>query len=233
MEKENKPLPSVEIIERVDFLKGATQKTDCATELFVEYENLCKEYQWWDIVFEENGKKGLKDVSGKVRVPAMYADFPTLYHYVHYRNVPVIAQNEQGLYGLVKANGSGDAITGFEYEYMDLEKWSTLFVAAKDGHCGIMNHQGSLLMPCELDGVCREVPINGHILVTLGDKKGIYNYAYALYIKPIYDEIEEKDDKVYVRLGNQWGYLDEEGNFIDENDEETLDEVCVLYWNEA
>ena len=233
MEKENKPLPSVEIIERVDFLKGATQKTDCATELFVEYENLCKEYQWWDIVFEENGKKGLKDVSGKVRVPAMYADFPTLYHYVHYRNVPVIAQNEQGLYGLVKANGSGDAITGFEYEYMDLEKWSTLFVAAKDGHCGIMNHQGSLLVPCELDGVCREVPINGHILVTLGDKKGIYNYAYALYIKPIYDEIEEKDDKVYVRLGNQWGYLDEEGNFIDENDEETLDEVCVLYWNEA
>ena len=233
MEKENKPLPSLEIIERVDFLKGATQKTDCATELFVEYENLCKEYQWWDIVFEENGKKGLKDVSGKVRVPAMYADFPSFYHYVHFRNVPVIAQNEQGLYALVKADGSGDAITGFEYEYMDLEKWSTLFVAAKDGHCGIMNHQGSLLVPCELDGVCREVPINGHILVTLGDKKGIYNYAYALYIKPIYDEIEEKDDKVYVRLGNQWGYLDEEGNFIDENDEETLDEVCVLYWNEA
>jgi hypothetical protein len=42
-----------------------------------------------------------------------------------------------------------------------------------------------------------------------------------------------KDDKVYVRLDDQWGYLDEEGNFIDENDEETLDEVCVLYWNEA
>jgi hypothetical protein len=233
MEKVNNPLPSAEIIERINFLKLETEKPNCATELFAELENIRKEYEWCDIVFEENGKKGLKDVSGKIRVPAMYSDFPTLYHYFHFRNVPVIAQNEQGLYGLVKVDGSGDAITDFEYEYMDLEQWSCRFVAAKNGHCGIMNHQGHLLVPCELDGVCREIPINGHILVTLGNKKGIYNYVYDLYIKPIYDEIEEKDDKVYVRLGNQWGYLDEDGNFIDENDEETLDEVCVLYWNEA
>ncbi len=233
MEKPTNPLPSAEIIERVNFLKSEIEKLDCATKLFTEFENLRKEYQWWDIVFEENGKKGLKDVSGKIRVPAIYADFPILLPYTRWRSVPVIAQNEQGLYGLVKVDGSGDAITDFEYEYLSFEQWSGLFVAAKDGLCGIMNHQGQLLVPCELDGVCREIPINGHILVTLGEKQGIYNYVYDLYIKPIYDEIDMKDDKVYVRLGDQWGYLDEEGNFIDENDEETLDEVCVLYWNEA
>lgn len=32
-----------------------------------------------DIVYEVNGKKGIKDIKGKVRVPALYNDFAVLY----------------------------------------------------------------------------------------------------------------------------------------------------------
>ena len=31
---------------------------------------------------------------------------------------------------------------------------------------------------------------------------------------------------IYVRVGNQWGYLDEDGTFIQEDDEEKKDEAC-------
>ena len=46
-----------------------------------------------------------------------------------------------------------------------------------------------------------------------------------------YDEIDEENGKVYVKLGERWGFVNcEDGTFIDEDDEDTLDEVVVLSW---
>ena len=33
---------------------------------------------------------------------------------------------------------------------------------------------------------------------------------------------------VYVRLGDRWGYVDEDGNFVDEDDEDKMEGRCLL-----
>ena len=94
-----------------------------------------------------------------------------------------------------------------------------------------MNHLGQLLTPLELDKVYKYMPVNGLIEIQIGDKSGLYDYCNHLYVRPIYDEIDEENGKVYVKLGERWGFVScEDGTFIDEDDEDTLGEVVVLSW---
>lgn len=48
-------------------------------ELSNEQNQIEEQYDLMDIVYEVNGKKGIKDIKGKVRVPALYNDFAVLY----------------------------------------------------------------------------------------------------------------------------------------------------------
>jgi hypothetical protein len=94
-----------------------------------------------------------------------------------------------------------------------------------------MNSQGQLLTPLELDKVYLYMPINGLIEIEMDDKMGLYDYCNKLYVRPVYDAIDEKEGSVYVQLGERWGYINsEDGTFIDEDDEDKLYEVPVLHW---
>ena len=75
------------------------------------------------------------------------------------------------------------------------------------------------------------MPINGLIEVQIGDKSGLYDYCKNLYVRPVFDKIDEEKGKVYVQLGERWGFISsEDGSFIDENDEDALEDVPVLQW---
>jgi hypothetical protein len=65
----------------------------------------------------------------------------------------------------------------------------------------------------------------------MDNKLGVYDYCNKLYVRPVYNAIDEKDGKVYVQLDERWGFVSsEDGTFIDEADENALDEVPVLHW---
>ena len=229
---------TAEVIERLDNilnelneLYGTENHLDRIMELSNEQNQIEEQYDLMDIVYEVNGKKGIKDIKGKVRVPALYSDFAVLYAYTSFRNTPVIALNDEGRFAIVKANGTGEAICGFEYEDIDIEPLSKLFVVHKDGKTALMNGQGQLLTPLELDKVYLYMPINGLIEIEMDGKMGLYDYCNKLYVRPVYDAIDEKESSVYVQLGERWGYISsEDGTFIDEYDEDTLDEAPVLHW---
>ena len=229
---------TAEVIERLDNilnelneLYGTENHLDRIMELSNEQNQIEEQYDLMDIVYEVNGKKGIKDIKGKVRVPALYSDFAVLYAYTSFRNTPVIALNDEGRFAIVKANGTGEAICGFEYEDIDIEPLSKLFVVRKDGKAALMNHQGQLLTPLELDKVYLYMPINGLIEIEMDNKLGVYDYCNKLYVRPVYNAIDEKDGKVYVQLDERWGFVSsEDGTFIDEADEKALDEVPVLHW---
>ena len=226
---------TAEVIERLDNilnelneLYGTENQLDRIMELSNEQNQIEEQYDLMDTVYEVNGKKGIK---GKIRVPALYNDFAVLYAYTSFRNTPVIALNDEGRFAIVKANGTGEAICGFEYEDIDIEPLSKLFVVHKDGKTALMNGQGQLLTPLELDKVYLYMPINGLIEIEMDGKMGLYDYCNKLYVRPVYDAIDEKEGSVYVQLGERWGYISsEDGTFIDEDDEDTLDEAPVLHW---
>ena len=197
-------------------------------QLEEENYNLSEKYDFYNRDFEENGLIGLKDITGKILVPAKYKKIVEHYAYDYFRNEPVSAQNEEGKYGLVKTDGTGDPIIPFEYDSLQMMVSTSFFIATKNGKKGFISPKGEIITPCEWD-VAYE-PWNDIIVIEDGDKSGLVT-QWGLYVKPIYDEIENKDEFVYVRLGNKWGYLDEEGNFIDEDDQKKLDETAILNFN--
>ena len=100
-----------------------------------------------------------------------------------------------------------------------------LFVACKGDKIAIFNEDGTQLTPFELDNYAE--PLGEVAEVFAGDKEGLVTRS-GIYVKPFFDEMSENEGFVYVRVGDQWGYLDEDGTFIQEDDEEKKDEACLL-----
>jgi hypothetical protein len=80
-------------------------------------------------VFEENGKKGLKNVKGEVVVPAIYDNYGILEPY-YLKLSPVVAQLD-GKVALVERDGKGTPYTDFEYHYIEPILFSNLYAVWK------------------------------------------------------------------------------------------------------
>ena len=72
-------------------------------------------YDWYDTIYEENGKYGTKDATGKVLLPAQYDSIGELCHKIYCGDIPRVAKMN-GKAGLVKPDGSGIALTPFIYD---------------------------------------------------------------------------------------------------------------------
>ena len=229
-------VPSAEILEKklsvINRINAIYKEGKETPELFsLEAQNaeLNEKYDFFDREFEENGLVGLKDITGKIIVPALFKSIPTRFIYDDFRNFPVIAENSENKYALIRTDGTGEAVTPFMYEDIRYVEQSSLFEAKINGKYGLINAAGEKLTPFEWD-LCY-VPFNGIYTLQDGDKYGVYT-AFGLYVKPIYDEIEDdENENLHVRKGDTWGYLDEDGNFIDEKNQEKLDETWVLNFN--
>ena len=62
-------------------------------------------YDWYDTIFEKNGKYGTMDATGKVLMPAQYDGIGELCHKIYCGNIPRVAKLN-GKAGLVKPDGS-------------------------------------------------------------------------------------------------------------------------------
>ena len=151
---------TAEVVARIDEINGIinTKQPGMTLEeldvLYAELEGITGEYDLFDFPFEENGKIGLKDITGKVRVPALYKEFPILYPYHLFRNLPVLARDFNDKLAIVAADGTGKALCDFEYDSIYIEFASDgFFVCAKeegdDYVEGVINSKGELLVPCE------------------------------------------------------------------------------------
>jgi hypothetical protein len=150
-----------EIAVRIDEIQGklnAGGNGHQTKALYDELKMLLDKYNTFDIVFEENGKKGLKDIAGRVRVPALYEDFAETYSYHWGRSMPVAARNAEGKYALVAADGAGTPLCDFEYDYISyLRATNSHYMCVKksgDGVLkGILDGKGRLIVPCEMEKV--------------------------------------------------------------------------------
>ena len=189
--------------------------------------DLDQKYNFFDQEFEADGLKGLKDISGKVLVPAMYHDFCEIYHYNIMRNSPVAAVNAENKVALVKTDGTGAPLTEFIYDNIHNVPMSRLYAAYIGKKAAILTPNGKELVPCIIDSYTEL--LNGISNFESDGKEGLFT-TQGLYVAPQFDEVTEKDELVYVRKGEVWGFIDDEGHFIEENDEEALDDACCLSW---
>ena len=230
MEEKKLLIPTPEIAAEIAAVYEAISNTNdeekymALCDKFNEYIGV---YDLFNKSFEEGGKVGLKDMTGKILVPAMYAQINNHFDYTCCRNMPVTAKDLNGKYGIVAADGSGKQLCPFIYDYTAYIPWSNSYAARIGKKYAILNARGEVIVEPIADSYCE--CMNGIIVFESEGKYGLVT-EYGTYAEPVYDEIDENDDAVYATLGDKKGYIDEGGKFIDENDEETLEEAVLLYW---
>ena len=227
---------TAEIVARIDEINGIinTKQPGMTLEeldaLYAELDGIKGEYDLFDFTFEENGKNGLKDITGKVRVPALYKEFPVLYPYHLFRNLPVLARDFNDKLAIVAADGTGKALCDFEYDSIYIEFASDgFFVCAKeDGDDyveGVINGKGEILVPCEMDKVY-EYAFN----FTPFEKDGKYGCITdnGTFVPPLYDELEAEESWLKACKDGVWGYIAADCSFIPEDDEDRYDSEDFL-----
>ena len=232
---ENKPKATVknlQFVQKLDKLIDIAEKAEEAedavpcqgrssSDLLTLRVCYIERYDWYDTIFEEGGKFGTKDVAGKVILPAQYDGIGELCHKIYCGNIPRVAKLN-GKAGLVKPDGSGEALTPFVYDsisYMLIEPYYTV---KKNGKFGIIGKDGHVIAPCILDEITHG---NGQCLVLRsGSKFGFLDRTCNdLYIAPQYDKVEfvDMEQPCIVTKDDVEGVINKFGDFM--TCEEALD----------
>ena len=222
----SQPKPSMEVIARIDELEAMLDLKDSnLTEAdYEEHANLVRSYDWYDEVFEENGKVGLKNVKGEVVVPAIYDGFAS-YESYFFPSVSVAAKKDGKLL-LVKRDGKGTPVSEAVFTHIERIGYSAIYaVCQEEGgkYCALMAG-GEVFTPYEIER-CYPL-VDGCIIVEANGKYGVLAVDQGLvYISPEYDEVCDQgfdDDFLFVKDGVE-GYVTLDKRFISKAEYAKLD----------
>ena len=118
-------------------------------ELEKRISELHDSYDWNNYEFTDpaTGKKGVKDVTGQILVPANYDGFTFIGSYQLGHDLPKAAIKD-GKYGFVTGDGSGKELTPFRYNGLEWDPQTGLFRATwgdNDENSGYVTPNGLLL----------------------------------------------------------------------------------------
>lgn len=191
-------------------------------ELNEMYMDFCNSYSWEAYCFSDNGKHGIKSADGRVLVPAQYED---LHFYPMFaERINLVAACKGGKWAAVKADGSGEAVTPFEYDSI-APVGGSLIAASKDGKSAYIDTNdlnGPRTTPFHFD----QIVLQGDCLFMNGwsifKKDGRYGVTDGTdYSEPAFDQIDYITPDTFIEgtLNGVTGYLDIEGRFTtDENE---------------
>lgn len=183
-------------------------------DLKMENEELNMMNDFYHRLFHQYCKIGMKDVAGKILIPAQYKKLYPKWHYDSPCK-PVVAVNNDNKCALVKPDGKGTVITPFIYDDISFMGEFPFYVLELCGKIGLADSQGKIINPCDLDSV--ENLSEDLCSVLKGDKIGFITPG-GVYIEPKYDEMKDKRGLLYLRLGDKWGFLNNSGDFVEEDD---------------
>lgn len=232
---ENKPKATVknlQFVEKLDKLIDIAEKAEEAEDavprqgrssgdLLTLRVGYIERYDWYDTIFEEDGRYGTKDVTGKVILPAQYDGIGELCHEIYFGRLPRVAVLD-GKRGLVKSDGSGEALTPFEYDAISYMIILPYYSVKKGDKYGVIGKDGRVLVPCILDELC--LPSGNCVVFKADGKFGLLDASCDdLYVEPQFDDIEFIDMEqpyTFTKDGVE-GVVNEKGEFM--TDLEALD----------
>ena len=226
-DKEKKTRATAVQADRLDFLNAEIervgQEADNYLSLLQEQHELMFGYDWLDEVFEENGKKGLRNVRGEVVVPAIYDSFCMPRPY--YLPMLLVGAKKGDKVALVERDGKGTPHTDFEFHYVEPIPFTPFNIAFKseDLHHFAIIILGKVFTPYELVDYYR--PCDDHIILKGdNDKYGIIGMGSLIYIAPEYDDIIDNgigDDFTFIKDGVK-GRVTMDKRFISDEDYDNL-----------
>ena len=218
---------TAELADKLDSLEAEIKRADRDDKnylrLLQDREDLIYGYDWFDEIFEENGKKGLRNIRGEVVVPAIYDGFGMLHPY--YLPMMLVGAIKDNKFGLVKRDGQGTPTTDFEFHYVEPIPYTLFNIAFKseDLHHFAIIVLNKVFTPYELTYYYR--PCDDHIILKGdNDKYGIIGMGSLIYISPEYDDIIDNgigDDFTFIKDGAK-GRVTMYKRFISDEDYDNL-----------
>lgn len=161
----------------------------------------------------KGGKVGLQGPGYSVAIPAIYDDILITYDGNERMEYPIPIMLD-GRCALVRPDGDGTPVTGFNYDLLFREPWTEYvkYIAVRNGKTGVLDSAGRELVPCEMDAVYGRLDPDGVIPLLKDGKWGLLAFE-SQFIKPVFDELDIRSESfVKARIGNQWGWIDLQGN---------------------
>lgn len=207
-----------------------TEKKIPTAEQMKEYRQMCEkailsgdetsisafesEYDVFTKVFEEDGKKGVKDAVGGMLVPALFDGIAcTFTDFFRGLAIPVV---KGGKMALVSPDGQGTMLSDFEYENIYFSEG--YYYLIKDGKQGLACLSGNIIVPAQMDKV--NMPFNDLVSFEKDGKYGFAMMDMGVITDPVYDDSDmDSDNYLEVVKDGVKGYIDEEGNFTANKDE--------------
>lgn len=166
-----------------------------------------------DVVFEENGKVGLRSVTGELLVPAIFDEIPERYDCISEiqepcGRIPVVRDHK---YALCETDGKGTLVTDFSYDRIFRYFWSRFqyFITVNGGKKGVIDISGEEIVPCEMDEIYEMIDLDGCMPLRKGDKWGLVFYDVATEV--IYDDYKIESEMGMVKKDGKWYYIDYNG----------------------
>jgi hypothetical protein len=172
-------------------------------------------------IYEENSKYGLCNCIGEILVLPLFDDFMLLSSKPLAPGNKVVAK-QNGLWGIVQLDGElGEWVVAPEYDYISYP--NRIAGCLKDGKWGYLDTlENKFIIPLSCDRISLEggfVFCNGIGTFEINGRWGVIR-TDGEYTEAIFDEVEEEfDQAVKVRIGDVWGYVNEDGQFIEDADE--------------
>ena len=170
-------------------------------------------YDWsnYEFVDHYTGKKGVKDVTGRILVPARYDGFSFLGTYQLGHDLPKGAM-KNGKYGVVASDGSGEELTEFKYTYLEWDPFTGFYKACwgdEPKKFGYINSRGIVFIPNIIDRSYE--PSNDFVLLESDGKFGGLDNRTYHYVGPMFDKVEvEPEEPVVFYKNGVAGYVIEE-----------------------
>ena len=214
MENNNLPRPTQADYDRLLQLEDSKSYGDTHMELFNSFD-------WSAQIFEENGKYGLKSAVGEVLLPAAFEDFMIMSGDVLRKGSRVVTQQNRK-WGVIIADGTGSWMIMPEYDYIGYPNHLT--PVCKDNKWGVLNiATGDYLIPLDCDMVHADrglMFVNGIGSYEKDGKTGIIREDGA-FTQAIFEDTDfDLEGPVKVMLNSDWGYINEQGNFTTNQDDD-------------
>ena len=205
-----------------------------SAEIAEQFRRLESSYNWTNFVFQnpDTGKRGIKNAAGEVLVPAEFDDFTFLGDNDLFYTTHMAAMKDGG-FGIVAADGTGNVLVDFRFDYLQWDPFAGMYMALWDNKVefGYVNPQGKVIIPNILTKY--NEPCYGHLILETDLFMGILDLRTSNFVLPEYFNIEvEENEKIVFTKNRVKGYVVERtGKFIpaDEYDEENMSDEDIVY----
>ena len=182
--------------------------------------NFQNSFDWSAYIFEKDGKYGLKSAIGEIVLPANFEDFKLLSN-TDIQNGDKVVVKQNGKWGVLKAGGEGTWLIDPEFDYIGYPNNFTH--VCKNDKWGVLNiPERKFLIPLECDTIQSDggfMFINGVGIYEKDGKLGLVT-ENGEFTEPVFNDTDwDMEGGVKVLQNDQWGYVNEDGQFTTDEDE--------------